>query len=115
MEDTTIFEHHFDCVWSSHALRGQPDMIGVPRNFRRMLRPGRAAAVREDKAGGTMLPFGIGLGQPGLEARLFALPAFAGSGAGQRSRVQSEVKPDCCGHGARADVVRSAEGGKKVV
>lgn len=72
LEDPSLFDAEFDHIWCSHTLHGQSDVSGVLRNLKRMLRPTGCVAIREDKSGGTMLPYDVGLGNPGLEARLFS-------------------------------------------
>jgi SAM-dependent methyltransferase len=60
----------FDLVWTSKALHHVADRPGAVRELLRVLRPGGRLAIREDGLPLQMLPFDIGLGEPGLQDRL---------------------------------------------
>ncbi len=61
---------HFDLVWCSRVVHGEPDQLAVVRELRRVLRPGGRLVLREGGQGLSFLPFDIGIGEPGLEGRL---------------------------------------------
>lgn len=61
---------HFDLVWCSRVVHGEPDQLAVVRELRRVLRPGGRLVLREGGQGLSFLPYDIGIGEPGLEGRL---------------------------------------------
>jgi ubiquinone/menaquinone biosynthesis C-methylase UbiE len=71
--DMPFGDGEFDLVWISHVLHGQPDIVGSLTRLRRAIRKRGAIAVREDRSSAFLLPYDIGLGEPGLEARLTAV------------------------------------------
>jgi len=60
----------FDLVWASHVLHSQPDVGKCLAAFRRVTRPGGRIVIRENRINASLLPYDIGIGSPGLEARL---------------------------------------------
>ncbi|MEM7111175.1 MAG: class I SAM-dependent methyltransferase [Chloroflexota bacterium] len=60
----------FDLVWSSAALHHAVDKVAAVHELRRVLRPGGQLAIREGGLPLQFLPLDIGLGEPGLQARL---------------------------------------------
>ena len=60
----------FDLVWCSRVIHHMRDMLAAVREIRRVLKPGGTFAMREDGFLTQLLPFDIGLGEPGLETRL---------------------------------------------
>lgn len=61
-----------DLVWTRNVIHHLPDQQGALDAFARTLRPGGLLAVVEDGLGPRFLPRDIGLGRPGLQARLDA-------------------------------------------
>lgn len=70
--DMPFADAEFDLVWISHVLHAQPDIVGTLRRLRSAIRRGGAIAVREDRSTAFLLPYDVGIGEPGLEARLTA-------------------------------------------
>jgi SAM-dependent methyltransferase len=66
----------FDLVWCSRVIHHMPDMVAAVREIRRVLKPGGKFAMREDGYLMQLLPFDIGLGEPGLDMRLNAVRAW---------------------------------------
>jgi SAM-dependent methyltransferase len=60
----------FDVAWASHVLHIVPDIEAGVRALRRVVRPGGLVLVRENRVNASLLPYDVGLGEPGLEARL---------------------------------------------
>lgn len=60
----------FDLVWSSAALHHVADKRAVVRELKRVLKPGGRLAIREDGLPLQLLPFDLGIGEPGLQYRL---------------------------------------------
>lgn len=60
----------FDVVWCSYVLHHLADKEAAVREFKRVLRPGGRLAVREGGLPVQLLPFDLGLGEPGLQDRL---------------------------------------------
>lgn len=64
-------EGSFTLVWCSHVLHGLEDLPGAVRVLMHMTRPGGRVVVRENRVGSmSWLPVDVGIGEPGLEARL---------------------------------------------
>jgi len=69
----------FDLVWCSRVIHHMPDEVAAAREIRRVLKPGGRFALREDGFLShltSLLPFDIGIGEPGLEARVQAVQAW---------------------------------------
>lgn len=66
----------FDLVWCSRVIHHMPDMVAAVREIRRVLKLGGRFAMREDGFLMQLLPFDIGLGEPGLDMRLNAVRAW---------------------------------------
>jgi SAM-dependent methyltransferase len=66
----------FDLVWCSRVIHHMPDQLAAVREIRRVLKPGGRFAMREDGFLMQLLPFDIGLGQPGLDERINAARAW---------------------------------------
>ena len=67
----------FDLVWSSHVFHGLRELPAAAAAVRRVVRRGGRFALRENRVSATLLPSDIGIGEPGLEARLnFAFDAW---------------------------------------
>lgn len=60
----------FDLVWTSYVLHHIADKPVAVRELHRMLKPGGRLAIREGGLPLQMFPHDIGLGEPGLDARL---------------------------------------------
>jgi ubiquinone/menaquinone biosynthesis C-methylase UbiE len=60
----------FDLVWSSAALHHVADKRTVVHELKRVLKPGGRLAIREGGLPLQLLPFDIGIGEPGLQYRL---------------------------------------------
>lgn len=60
----------FDLVWCSRVIHHMPDQLAAVREIRRVLKPGGRFAMREDGFLMQLLPFDIGMGQPGLDERI---------------------------------------------
>jgi len=60
----------FDLVWCSYALHHIEDKLAAAHEVQRVLKPGGRFAIREGGLPLQMLPFDIGLGEPGLQERL---------------------------------------------
>lgn len=60
----------FDLVWSSSALHHIGDKLTAVRELTRVLKAGGRLAIREGGMPLQMLPYDIGLGEPGLQDRL---------------------------------------------
>lgn len=63
-------DSQFDLVWCSRVIHHLPDQLAAAGEIRRVLRPGGSIALREGGLPLRFLPFDLGLGTPGLEARL---------------------------------------------
>lgn len=63
-------DHTFDLVWSSAALHHVADKRTVVHELKRVLKPGGRLAIREGGLPLQLLPFDIGIGEPGLQYRL---------------------------------------------
>lgn len=59
----------FDLVWCSRVIHHMRDQVAAAREIRRVLKPGGKFALREDGFLTQLLPFDIGLGEPGFEMR----------------------------------------------
>lgn len=70
---TSLGDASMDLVWSSHVLHGLADIPGALRSLYRVTRPGGRIVLRENRINASMLPYDIGIGKPGLEARLALL------------------------------------------
>lgn len=79
----------FDLVWCSHVVHGQPDQLASTRGLCRMVKPGGRVALREGGLPLQCLPSELGIGTPGLEARLRA--AFEQWFAGWRALLPGSV------------------------
>ncbi|MGP3636137.1 class I SAM-dependent methyltransferase [Streptomyces sp. 24-1644] len=64
-----------DLIWAGNSLHHMGDQRGVLAGFAGVLRPGGAVALVEGGLPTRQLPRDIGIGRPGLEARLDALSA----------------------------------------
>lgn len=62
-------DERFDLAWSGRVVHGLPDRLAGAREVRRVLAPGGRFALREG-GGFNALPFDVGIGEPGPEARL---------------------------------------------
>ncbi|WP_220210006.1 class I SAM-dependent methyltransferase [Reticulibacter mediterranei] len=62
----------FDLVWCSRVIHGLRDQVAGVRELARVVRPGGRVVLREGGLSPQFLPFDVGLGDPGLEARLEA-------------------------------------------
>lgn len=60
----------FDLAWASFVLHHIPDPVAAARELRRVVRPGGRVVVRETGVPPRMLPFDLGIGEPGLQDRL---------------------------------------------
>jgi SAM-dependent methyltransferase len=60
----------FDLVWCSRVIHHLPDQLAAVRQIRRVLKPGGKFAMREDGFLMQLLPFDIGIGEPGLDERI---------------------------------------------
>lgn len=60
----------FDLVWCSRVIHHVPDYVKAARELRRVLKPGGRLVIREGGLPLRMLPFDVGLGEPGLQDRL---------------------------------------------
>lgn len=61
----------FTLVWCSHVLHAIDDMPRAMQILVRMTRPGGRVVIRENRVGSmSWLPVDLGVGEPGLEARL---------------------------------------------
>jgi SAM-dependent methyltransferase len=63
-------DNQFDLVWCSYILHHIEDKLAAAREIRRVLKPGGRFAIREGGLPLQMLPFDLGLGEPGLQGRL---------------------------------------------
>jgi len=68
---TTITEA-VDLIWAAHVVHHLPDQQAGIDRFARLLRPGGRLALAEGGFPLVMLPSDLGVGAPGLEARLRA-------------------------------------------
>lgn len=66
----------FDLIWCSRVIHHLRDMLAAVSEIRRVLKPGGRFAMREDSFLMHLLPFDIGLGEPGLDTRLNAARAW---------------------------------------
>ena len=60
----------FDVVWSSRTVHHLPDQLAGVRELCRVLKPGGRLLLREGGIRPQVLPTDVGIGEPGLEARL---------------------------------------------
>lgn len=60
----------FDVVWCSRVIHHVPDYVKAALELRRVLKPGGRLLIREGGIPLRMLPFDIGMGEPGLQDRL---------------------------------------------
>jgi SAM-dependent methyltransferase len=60
----------FDVVWCSRVIHHVPDYVTAARELRRVLKPGGRLVLREGGLPLRMLPFDLGIGEPGLQDRL---------------------------------------------
>lgn len=63
-------DSHFDLVWTSYVLHHIADKAAAVRELHRVLKPEGILAIREGGLPLQMFPGNIGLGEPGLDARL---------------------------------------------
>ncbi len=63
-------DNHFDLVWCSYVLHHLADKEAAVRELRRVLKPEGKLVIREGGLPLQMLPFDLGLGEPGLQDRL---------------------------------------------
>lgn len=64
--------HPVDLVFAAFVVHHLPDQLAGLRRLASLLRPGGRLAIVEFGLEGRVLPWDIGLGEPGLEARLAA-------------------------------------------
>lgn len=64
-----------DLIWAGNSLHHIGDQRGLLADFAGLLRPGGAVALLEGGLAARQLPRDIGIGRPGLEARLEAINA----------------------------------------
>ncbi len=76
IDDLPFPDGTFDLVWCSRVIHHMPDMVAAVREIRRVLKPGTRFAMREDGFLMGLLPFDIGLGEPGLDERINAVRAW---------------------------------------
>jgi SAM-dependent methyltransferase len=76
IDDLPFPDGTFDLVWCSRVIHHMRDMLAAAREIRRVLKPGGKFAMREDGHLVQLLPFDIGLGEPGLDERLNAVRAW---------------------------------------
>jgi ubiquinone/menaquinone biosynthesis C-methylase UbiE len=62
----------FDLVWCSRVIHGLRDQVAGVRELARVVRPGGRVVLREGGRPLQFLPSDVGLGDPGLEARIEA-------------------------------------------
>lgn len=79
----------FDLVWCSRVLHHMPDQVAAARELRRVLKSGGRLALREDGWLMQILPFDIGIGEPGLDTRLNV--AYAQEFAMVRPSIENNV------------------------
>jgi SAM-dependent methyltransferase len=60
----------FDLVWCSRVVHHLPDQLAATRALVRVTKPGGRVVLREGGVSARCLPFDLGIGEPGLEARL---------------------------------------------
>lgn len=72
LDDLTELRGTTDLVWMSHVLHHLGDQQDAVRRVGSLLRPGGLLALAEGGLPSRMLPRDIGIGRPGLEARLDA-------------------------------------------
>jgi ubiquinone/menaquinone biosynthesis C-methylase UbiE len=60
----------FDLAWCSFVIHHMPDPVSAARELRRVVRPGGRVVLRETGSPLRMLPFDLGVGEPGLQDRL---------------------------------------------
>lgn len=79
----------FDLVWAGSVVHHVPDQLAAIRRLVALLRPGGMLALAEGGLALRRLPFDVGVGPPGLEARLEAAGAawFAELRTGLRGAV----------------------------
>lgn len=76
LDELPFANGQFDLVWCSRVIHHMPDQLAAVRELRRVLKPGGRLALREDGLLMQLLPFDIGLGEPGLDERLNAARAW---------------------------------------
>lgn len=76
LDELPFANGQFDFVWCSRVMHHMADQLAAMRDLRRVLKPGGKLALREDGLLMQLLPFDIGLGEPGLDERLNAVRAW---------------------------------------
>lgn len=68
--DLPFDAEQFDLIWVSMVLHHIDDPVAAVTELRRILKPGGRLAIREGGLPLRLIPFDIGLGEPGLQDRL---------------------------------------------
>jgi SAM-dependent methyltransferase len=76
LDELPFADGQFELIWCSRVIHHMPDQLAAMREMRRVLKPGGKLALREDGLLMQLLPFDIGLGEPGLDERLNAVRAW---------------------------------------
>lgn len=76
LDELPFADAQFELVWCSRVVHHMRDQLSAVRELRRVLKPGGKLALREDGLLMQLLPFDIGLGEPGLDERLNAARAW---------------------------------------
>lgn len=70
LRELSFPDGHFDLVWTSYVLHHIPDKGAAVRELYRVLKPDGRLAIREGGLPLQMFPGDLGLGEPGLDARI---------------------------------------------
>jgi SAM-dependent methyltransferase len=76
LDELPFAEGQFELIWCSRVVHHMRDQLAAVRELRRVLKPGGRLVLREDGLLMQLLPFDIGLGEPGLDERLNAVRAW---------------------------------------